>query len=82
VGPDATYGCQVWLPETLLVRNFQRLTSHGSVLNDIARDPLEKLHLAFLKWNLGVGRKTSNAAVWGDTDRYPLAIEACEQVFG
>ena len=28
------------------------------------------------KWTLGVHRKTSNLAVWGDTGRYPLTLEA------
>ena len=29
-----------------------------------------------------VGKNTSNAAVWGDSGRYPLAIELLEQVYG
>ena len=52
----------------------------GQHLSAIAKDPLENLHLSFLKWNLGVGRKTSNAAVWGDCGRYPLVIELFKQV--
>ena len=31
--------------------------------------------------NLCVGRRTSNAAVWGDTGRNPLAIKISKQVF-
>ena len=35
-------------------------------LQNIAKDPLEVLHLAFLKWTLGVNRKTYIAAVCGN----------------
>jgi hypothetical protein len=34
-----------------------------------------------LKWTLGVGKYTLNAAVWGDTGRYPLSIELTQQVY-
>ena len=50
-------------------------------LQNIAKDPLEVLHLTFLKWTLGVNRKTSNDAVWGDCGKYPLALELTKQVF-
>ena len=79
--PVASYGCQVWFAETRLVKNFKD-NSPGVQLPSIAKDPIEKLHLSFLKWNLGVGRKTSNAAVWSDSGRYPLVIEISKQVFG
>ena len=82
VVPIVTYGCQVWLPETLFIRNYKDNTNTKSLLKETARDPLEKLHLSFLKWTLGVGRKTSNASVWGDTGRCPLVIKASKQVFG
>ena len=78
--PVVSYGCQVWLPETWFIR---QLLEHGTQnrLATIARDPLEKLHLAFLKWTMGVGKRTSNAAVWGDCGRYPLVIHLSKQVF-
>ena len=75
-----SYGCQVWFTETWLVKNLTENVS-GTRLSAIAKDPLERLHLAFLKWNLGVGGRTSNAAVWGDTGRNPLAIKISKQVF-
>ena len=78
--PIVSYGCQVWFTETWLVKNLTENVS-GTRLSAIAKDPLERLHLAFLKWNLGVGRRTSNAAVWGDTGRNPLAIKISKQVF-
>ena len=41
--------------------------------------PLEKLHLSFLKWTLGVPKGTSNAAVYGDTGRIPLVLRILKQ---
>ena len=79
--PVASYGCQLWLPETFFVKNHQHHTSSQCTLKKIAQDPLEELHLSFLRRTLGVGRKTSNASVWGDTGRYPLAFVVSKQVF-
>ena len=36
----------------------------------------EKFHLKFLKWNLSVHSKASNAGCWGESGRYPLFFEA------
>ena len=47
----------------------------------MANDPLERLHLSFLKCTSGVNKYTSNATVWGDTDRYPPVITHAKQVF-
>ena len=80
--PVVSYGCQVWFPDTIFVKNYQESLNSKSLLKATARDPLEKLHLSFLKWTLGVGRKTSNASVWGDTGRCPLAVKISKQVFG
>ena len=80
IQPVVSYGCQVWLPETWFVKYMTGQTRTNSLQN-IAKDPLEVLHLTFLKWTLGVNRKTSNAAVWGDSGKYPLALELTKQVF-
>ena len=79
--PVAGYGCEVWLPETWCIRNLVDPSSDGE-LKIISRDPIEKLHLSFLKWTLGVivNNKTSNAAVWGDTGRFPLVVTLAKQV--
>ena len=74
-----SYGCQIWFTETWLIKNLTENNS-SQQLSAIAKDPLENLHLSFLKWNLGVGKKTSNATVWGDCGRYPLVIELSKQV--
>ena len=78
--PVASYGCQVWLPYT---NTLKLLTSKTEgILRQISQDPLERVHLSFLKWTIAVGKYTSNAAVWGDSGRYPLAIELLEQLCG
>ena len=85
VSPVASYSCQVWLPathdfhqilESLNGNNTDALTLH---LPKMANDPLERLHLSFLEWTLGINKYTSNAAVWGDTGRYPLVITHAKQ---
>ena len=82
--PVASYGCQVWLPHSVLFK----LIASGKVssnptdsLKKISTDPLERIHLKFLKWTLKVHSKTSNIACWGDSGRVPLVIQLTKQYF-
>ena len=76
--PVASYGCQAWLPYTNIIKG---LVKNGELtLSNVAQDPLERVHLSFLKWTMGVNKFTSNTAVWGDTGSYQLAIELSAQV--
>ena len=54
--------------------------SHERCLSKIVTDPIERLHVSFLKWTLGVSKRTSNAAVWGDCGRMPLVIQLTKQL--
>ena len=85
--PVAAYGSQVWLPDTEAFRqmaaslngingdqNKSAVDNTSTCLSNIATDPIERLHLSFLKWTMGVNKYTSNAAVWGDTGRHPVAL--------
>ena len=75
--PIVTYCHQVWLPLT----SWARLNrAEVPDLKALASDPLEKLHLSFLKIALGVNRKTSNCVMWGDTGRLPLAFSLKKSV--
>ena len=77
--PVVSYGCNVWLPYTNLIKD---LGANGELsLGKIAQDPLERVQLSFLKWTMSVGKYTSNAAIWGDTGRCPLGIELVGQVY-
>ena len=87
ISPVASYSCQVRLSathafhqiiESLNGNNTDALTLH---LPKMKIYPLERLHLSFLKWTLGVNKYTANAAVWGDTGHYPLVITHAKQVF-
>ena len=81
--PIATYGCQVWAPETntfKVLSEDQRENNHKLV--GLTKDPAEQLHLSFLKWSLGVGNRTSNAPIWGDSGRIPVIITTLKQTFG
>ena len=49
--------------------------SSRTSLKRIAADPTEKVHISFLKWALGVNRRTSNVAVWKLAGRQPLALD-------
>ena len=81
--PVVSYGIEVWIGSTAGIRAFSRqTTSHPnqSMLTDLAADTCERLHLAILKWTLGVGKKSSNAAIWGDCGRAPLIVRYVKQV--
>ena len=80
--PVLSYGCQVWLFSTRLFKliasgNFHR--NNVYTLRRIASDPIEQIHLKFLKWTLALHKKSSNLACWGDTGRAPLVIQLLKQ---
>ena len=78
--PVVAYGCQTWLHETNFVKAVTKDNDGKAVLQKLATDPLEKLHLRFLKWTLQVHKKSSNIACYGDSGRYPLVIKLAKQV--
>ena len=51
------------------------------VLRSIAKNSAERTYLSTLKWVFGVHKKTSNAAILGDSGMYPLLIKTSKQVF-
>ena len=57
--PVVAYGCKTWLHETSFVKP-KAVTKNNdgkAFLQKLATDPLEKLHLRFLKWTLQVHKK-------------------------
>ena len=87
--PVVAYGSNIWLAESKFTSTLTRtdVRQHAGAVSDpkpllpnISQDPVESLHLKFLKWTIGVGAKTSNTAVWGDTGKMPLAIELYRQL--
>ncbi len=82
--PVVSYCCPIWLHSTL----FMKLAAAGKFENQpnesikkIASDPIERLHIKFLKWTLGTHKKTSNAFCWGDTGRAPLVQRISKQAY-
>ena len=51
-----------------------------SYLQILAKQPVEKTYLACLKWLLGVRKKSSNAAVMGDSGSYPVLVKTSKRV--
>ena len=63
--PVFTYGCQIWLFDTNLVKmvasNSNTLFKDNKTsLNKIASDHTERIHLKFIKWTLGLSTRASN----------------------
>ena len=82
--PVLTYGCQVWMPQVMQNELFALLAKPNdttSILRSIAKNSAERMYLSTLKWVFGVHKKTSNAAIWGDSGKYPLLIKTSKQVF-
>ena len=79
IKPILLYGCQVLAPYQKTMKYLHgtnEKTQSDNFLKYLAQDHYEKFHLKFLKWNLSVHSKASNAGCWGDSGRYPLFIEA------
>jgi len=78
IKPVATYSCPVWLPSTALMKHYIQDGS-ASISSVVSKDPLESCHLKILKWILGVHKKTSNNACYGDTGDFPWLIQNIPQ---
>ena len=71
VKPILMYGSEIWgyFPSQKLINNdeyFYKLCSDN---------PIEKLHIKFCKYLLGVKKRSTNIAVTGELGRYPLFLE-------
>ena len=68
VKPVLMYAAEIW--------GCDRITKKNSIYNFMINDTLEKCHLKYLRYSLGVNKRAPNLAVYGDCGRFPLAIEA------
>lgn len=80
IKPIVTYGCPVWLPLSNLFKALGSQVDAKASLKLMASDPMERAHLQFLKWSLGVHKKASNVGSWGDTGRLPIGLTLIKQV--
>ena len=80
--PVTSYGCPVWIYRTMFIKEIisERCdTQPTESVKRMATDPIEKLHLKFLKWTIGLHKKSSNLFCWGDTGRPPLVQKISKQ---
>ena len=81
VMPIISYSFQTWGPSTEILKILASDTNNSiEEINKIYLDPMESLHLSFLKWTIGVSKRCSNTAVWGDCGRYPLGVTLIKQL--
>ena len=86
IKPVLLYGSPIWLPSLSAIKQIAKEVKYTNSLSNpsysqnftkkIANLPFEKIHLSFLRWALGVHRKSSTIGMWGDTGRYPLIYQA------
>ena len=79
VKPVLLYGSEIWGTINTLSANVKK--DGFSIFDAFCNMPCEKLHIKFLKYVLGVHRKTTNVAVMGELGRYPIIINViCDTV--
>ena len=80
IKPVLLYGCQVFTPHLLsvkkLLNDLPDIDTSNYYFKNLNSNCYDKFHLKFLKWAIGVHRKSSNLGVYGDTGRYPLIFNA------
>ena len=82
VKPILLYGSQIWLPVPLLApKQVIGLSTPNlaTFFNSHAECGGERVHLRFLKWILGVNKKTTNVFTWGELGEVPLLFSALDQ---
>ena len=81
IKPIALHGAPLWTPNMSIIKHIGKCGSsipncdNSSLISKFSLLNCEKVHLHFLKWALGVNKKTSNVGVWGESGRYPLVFE-------
>ena len=81
IKPIVMYGAPIWMPCNSITKALTKAISSNhdnnihNIVAKINRTLPEKIHLPFLKWALGVHRKSSNIGVWGESGRYPLIYQ-------
>jgi len=78
--PIIMYGSQLWSP-LLATKQILGLTQPNlsTYFKHHAEMGGERVHLRFLKWTLGVNKKTTNVFCWGELGELPIVFSALEQ---
>ena len=53
----------------------RRSSRPTETLKKLGADEAEMSHLRYIKWLIGVHKKTSNVGAWGDSGRPPLLLD-------
>ena len=81
IKPITLYGAPIWLPTSPIVKNILSAMNNypeniGNITTKILRTPCERVHLSFLRWSLGVHKKSSTIGLWGESGRFPLIYQS------
>ena len=68
VNPVLMYGSEIW-GDSLFVKN-------DNMYNALKNDIIEKCHLKFCRFVIGVGKKAPNLGIYGDSGRYPITVSS------
>jgi hypothetical protein len=74
IKPIALYGSEVW-GTSICGMNLQKTIVK---FNEVQ---VERLHLSYAKYTLGVHKNATNAAVYGEIGTYPLAVSIIKSIF-
>ena len=82
VKPVLSYACPIWYSSTHLARTLKKdaVSRPTETLKKLGADEAEMSHLRYIKWLLGVHKKTSNVGAWGDSGRPPILLDMTRQV--
>ena len=78
VKPIVLYGCEIWGVPTNL-----KIPTQGSMeklLNKYESIPIEKMHMRYCKYAVGVHNRSTNYAILGDLGRYPISIDILRHI--
>ena len=72
----------IWYSSTHLARTLGKdaVSRPTDTLKKLGTDEAEMSHLRYIKWLLGVHKKTSNVGAWGDSGRPPILFDITRQV--
>ena len=75
--PVVSYGCQVWLTRTELLKctSPDNKKNAREVLKAISQDPMKNPHLSLIKSTMGVRKNKTNIRIWGDCERCPIGVQ-------
>ena len=85
VKPVLLYAAPLWVPSLPITKLLGKYLNESSLPlssnidelpKKLATESIEKVHLKFIKWAIGVHPKASNIGTWGESGRRPLIYES------